>query len=205
MTKILVAFATKMGATKGIAEEIAGELNRTFDDVQISDAAAALDVAEYDAAIVGSALYASRWRPEAIALLTRLSERRRDIPIWLYQSGPCGPKGVTGPVNAPRRVERLAVILGAGAPTTFGGRIESATAAGFLARRMAKGPMAGDYRDFDEIRRWASRIAAALTVPAFAVGTPRRVDGGDQRQVAQVDESRPSLDPLIKARRAGPP
>ena len=39
MTKILVTYATKMGATKGIAEEIAHELHRTFSHVRISDAA----------------------------------------------------------------------------------------------------------------------------------------------------------------------
>ena len=87
MTNLLVAFATKMGATKGIAEEIAGELHRTFDDVRISDAAAALDVA-------------GMTRPSWVARCTLRaggprrsrcspgcpSEWRRGIPIWLTRA-----------------------------------------------------------------------------------------------------------------------
>lgn len=164
MTKVLVAYGTKMGATREIATAIAEQLTQAGADVHLTSAedAAALD--RYDALVVGSALYAGRWRPAAVDLLVRQAKTRSTIPVWLFQSGPCG-EDAGGQPPAPKRVRQLAVTMGSAAPTTFGGRLELASAQGFLARRMAKGPMAGDYRDFELIRRWADGIAVHLALP----------------------------------------
>jgi menaquinone-dependent protoporphyrinogen oxidase len=51
---------------------------------------------------------------------------------------------------------------------TFGGRIEPATAKGFIAKKMAKGPHAGDFRDDERIRHWADGIADQLNAPKHA-------------------------------------
>ena len=58
--------------------------------------------------------------------------------------------------------------LGAPVPMTFGGRIEPATAKGFIAKKMAKGPNAGDFRDDGRIRQWADGIAEELKSPKHA-------------------------------------
>lgn len=74
------------------------------------------------------------------------------------------------PRAGPGQVAAQAIALGADQPTTFGGRIEPATAKGFLATNMAKGDLAGDYRDFGEIAAWARGIAAELTASATSSG-----------------------------------
>ncbi|MEP6979439.1 MAG: flavodoxin domain-containing protein [Nakamurella sp.] len=169
MTSVLVAYATKMGGTKDIATAIGAQLAGTGLNVTVRDANDVKALDGYDAVVIGSALYTGRWRGEAVAVLARQAEKGAATPVWLFQSGPCG-----GPVPdvtpAPKRVQQLAAAVGAAAPTTFGGRLEPATARGFVARRMAKGRLAGDFRDFDAIRAWADDIAATLAVPTPVTG-----------------------------------
>jgi menaquinone-dependent protoporphyrinogen oxidase len=125
------------------------------------------DIKAYDALVIGSAIYANRWRPEAIRLLS-LADRGNPIPVWLFQSGPLGEGAETMQVEIPKKVARLVEALGAPVPMTFGGRIEPATAKGFIAKKMAKGPNAGDFRDDGRIRQWADGIAEELKSPKHA-------------------------------------
>jgi menaquinone-dependent protoporphyrinogen oxidase len=172
MTNVMVAYATKMGATREIAEAIGDELRKVGIQVTLSNANDVDSLDGYDAAVVGSALYMLRWRPEAIKVLTHQAKRGKRIPIWLYQSGPCDNDSDRTRVPTPKRVLRLATTIGAAPATTFGGRIEPGSAKGFLARKMAKGPMGGDYRDFDVIRQWARGIAEKLAMPTSTPSQP---------------------------------
>ncbi|HEX7307665.1 flavodoxin domain-containing protein [Lentzea sp.] len=160
MTEILVAYATKMSGTKEIAEAIAERIRSAAHEVTVLDAAEVRTVAPYKAVVLGSALYAGRWRPEAVKLLKRNADLLARRPVWLFHSGPLGAEQV--PQRAPHKVRELAARIGAEEPATFGGRITPETAVGFLAKRMATGPMAGDYRDWEAIELWAYRIAQQL-------------------------------------------
>ena len=167
MIKVLVAYATKMGGTKGIADTIGDELTRDGIEAHVHNAADVTDLKAYDAAVIGSAIYTNRWRPEAIRLLS-LADRGSPMPVWLFQSGPLGEGAKTMQVEVPKKVARLAESLGAPVPVTFGGRMEPATAKGFIAKKMAKGPNAGDFRDDGRIRHWADGIAEELNAPKHA-------------------------------------
>jgi menaquinone-dependent protoporphyrinogen oxidase len=170
VTLVFVAYATKMGGTRDIATAIGEQLKTAGMQVTVCDAHDVRTLDGYDAAVIGSALYTGRWRPEAVALLADHAEHGKAMPVWLFHSGPCG-KHAADEVPAPKRVQHLADAVGAAKPITFGGRLEPATARGFIARRMATGPMAGDFRDFDRIRRWADTITSQLAVPT-PIGTP---------------------------------
>ncbi|MET8764898.1 flavodoxin domain-containing protein [Lentzea sp. NPDC004782] len=160
MAEVLVAYATKMGGTKEIAEAIAARIRAASHEVIVLDAAKVRSVEPYKAVVLGSALYAGRWRPGAVRMLKRTEHALARKPVWLFHSGPLGASQV--PQRAPRRVRELAARIGADQPITFGGRLTAQTAAGFLARKMARGPMAGDYRDWDAIDQWAHSIAEHL-------------------------------------------
>jgi menaquinone-dependent protoporphyrinogen oxidase len=175
MTTVLVAYASKMGSTKEIAEVIGVELARVGLDVQVRDACDVTTVHGYDAVVVGSAIYADKWRPDAVRVVGLIVDKTEDVgpsPTWLFHSGPCGAAAAASDVVAPKRVRQAAHQLGVAPPVTFGGRLEPATAKGFIARKMAKGKMAGDFRDFDRIREWAASIAAQLTAHPVDLAAP---------------------------------
>ncbi|GAB3899810.1 flavodoxin domain-containing protein [Kibdelosporangium lantanae] len=157
MTTVLVAYATKMGSTGEIAQRIGRAIEAAGYEVSVLPARDVPDVDSYDAVVVGSALYARRWRREAVRFLTRHRTALGTRMLWLFHSGPCGPDA-DAPQPTPANVRRLTGALA----ITFGGRLDPATAQGFLARRMATGPLAGDFRDWDRIDAWATEIVATL-------------------------------------------
>jgi menaquinone-dependent protoporphyrinogen oxidase len=166
-TTVLVAYASKMGSTQEIATEIAAVLAAAGLDARVRDAAEVSNLDGYDAVVLGSAIYTARWRPDAIAVLQLLAERAdqlRPVPSWLFQSGPCGDHA-DAPVPTPKKVAKYVGRIGTAPPVTFGGRLDPATATFFIARKMADGPLAGDYRDFDQVRQFAQSIAKRLTAP----------------------------------------
>jgi menaquinone-dependent protoporphyrinogen oxidase len=170
MTRILVASATRHGSTAEIAAEIADVLHREVPggSVDVRDAAEAGEVADFDAAVIGSAVYMGRWLPAARDLVEGHREVLSAMPVWLFSSGPLGDPSVPG--DEPTDVAALAAAVGARGHGLFAGRldrqelrwVERATT------RLVHAPE-GDFRDHDAIRQWASGVASALTA-----GSPRR-------------------------------
>ncbi|HEU4947151.1 MAG TPA: flavodoxin domain-containing protein [Kribbella sp.] len=159
---VLVAYATKMGSTAGIAEAIGAELRRGGHRVDVRDVAEVGSIAAYDAVVLGSAVYIRRWRPEAVRFLRRHADELRERQVWLFHSGSLGADKDT-PQSLPRNVVRLVHRIGATPPVTFAGRLDPAAARGFLAGRLARGDLAGDFRDWDRIARWARDVSSAIS------------------------------------------
>lgn len=159
--KVLVAYASKMGATQEIAEAIGAELRARGHQVDVTEVTSVGSIAPYDAVVLGSAIYIRRWRPEAVRFLRHNADQLAGRQVWLFHSGPVGPDKDQAQ-DMPPAVRRLADEIGAAPAVTFAGRLERDTAKGFLARRLATGDMAGDSRDWDKIRTWAAQISAAI-------------------------------------------
>jgi menaquinone-dependent protoporphyrinogen oxidase len=160
MTGVLVAYATKMGSTKDIAEAIGEELKRRGLHAEVHNVREVVVAPEfYDAVVLGSAVYATRWRPEATRFVNRHATTLATRPVWLFESGWIGKR--PNPLVATPGGRRRAARISAAPPTVFGGRIDPALATGFFDRMVAK-TMSGDSRDFDEIRAWAGQIAETL-------------------------------------------
>jgi menaquinone-dependent protoporphyrinogen oxidase len=160
MARVLVAFGSKRGGTAGIAEMVADRLREAGVDADLSPAAKVRNVQDYDGVVVGSALYAGRWRPEAVRVLRRLAKAPAHPPVWIFHSGPLGDEGASKPQDLPGKVATLASRLEAPPVVTFGGRLEDDTK-GFIASKMAK-RMAGDWRDREQIWAFADGVAATL-------------------------------------------
>ncbi len=160
MTRVLVVYASKRGGTEGIAEAIADRLREDDLDVDLRPAGKARGLRDYDAVVLGSALYAGRWLPDAVRVLRRLAKDPRHPPVWVFHSGPLGDKGASKPISLPGKVATLAGKVGAPPVVTIGGRLVE-DADGFIAGKMAK-KVAGDWRSPDDIRAFADRVAAAL-------------------------------------------
>lgn len=160
MTRVLVAYATKMNGTKGIAEVIGDELTARGLKVEVRNVREADSPDYYDAVVLGSAVYAARWRPEAKHWFNQHADELARHPVWLFESGWVGKQPPT--ISPTPGGRKRATRLGAGPPTVFGGRLDPSLASGLVDRMLAK-RMPGDARDFDEIRAWAGQVADALT------------------------------------------
>jgi menaquinone-dependent protoporphyrinogen oxidase len=117
--------------------------------------------ARFDAAVVGSGLYAGHWRREAVRLLKRLARSGAAPRVWLFHSGPLGDEHADDPQAPPGKVQALAERLGAHDVVTFGGRLAE-DAQGFIAKAMARNGKAGDWRDPDQAAAWGNAIADEL-------------------------------------------
>ncbi len=171
---VLVAFASKHGATAEIAQAIGDALQATGLRVDVQPAHSVRSLAPYRAVILGSAVYAGRWRREALRLLRRPDLKGREV--WLFSSGPVG-EDPDDPAQAerwtkPAAVQTAAAAIGAHEVRVFGGRV--AEDAGFIRKKMARTMPAElrDRRDWQEITAWAQVIAGALTGPAAVVYVP---------------------------------
>jgi menaquinone-dependent protoporphyrinogen oxidase len=161
MAKVLVAYGSKMGGTAGIAERVAETLRARGHEVTLAPAGEVPRKATFDAAVVGSGIYAGRWRGEAIRLLKRLAGAGDSMPVWLFHSGPLGDDHGDDPQAVPQSVQALAERMGAREVVTFGGRLPE-DAEGFIAKAMARNGQAGDWRRLDQVTAWAKTIADEL-------------------------------------------
>ncbi|GAB3975519.1 flavodoxin domain-containing protein [Actinoallomurus acanthiterrae] len=160
MTQILVAYGSRHGGTAEIAHWIGEELRKAGLRVDVCDARSVREVTPYHAAILGGAVYAGRWQRDARRLARKQERVLREMPVWLFGSGPLGG-GAGEPLRLPGwGMRRIAERLGARDHVTFGGRLRK-DVRGLLSAPLAK-RFAGDYRDEEAVRAWARRIAAEL-------------------------------------------
>ena len=68
---VLVAYASRFGSTRGIAECIAEKLQQQGTPAEAQLVEAAGDLGGYDAFVVGSAVFAGRWMEEATGFVRR--------------------------------------------------------------------------------------------------------------------------------------
>src|SRR5687767_10683269 len=90
MTKVLVVYGSRHGATRGIAERIGEVLRTQGSDVTVvsADHAAPDAVRGGDAFVVGSGVYMGSWLDEPLDFLRRNHEALASRPTWLFSSGP---------------------------------------------------------------------------------------------------------------------
>lgn len=159
--KVLVATASKHGATSEIGQRVGDVLDKAGHDVTVTAADRVDDVEGYQAVVLGSAVYAGRWMKEAQKLADKIADLPEAPMVWLMSSGPVGnpPKPEEDPVD----VAEIATALGAHGHRLFAGKIDRSIL-GFGERAIVTALRApdGDFRDWDEITAWASDIARAL-------------------------------------------
>lgn len=159
--RVLVAYGSKNGGSAGIAETIGQALRAQGLDAEVRPAAKVRDVALYDAVVLGGALYMSRWHGDAVRFARRHARVLRGRPVWLFSSGPLDSSADEHDIPPVRAADRAGRLLRARQHVTFGGRL-SAEVTGWVARRMVRDGLCGDFRNPDRIRGWAGRIAAEV-------------------------------------------
>ncbi len=159
--RVLVAFGSARGGTEGLAEMVASELRDRDITVDVLPAAQVRRLDDYDAVIVGGALYAFRWHRAARRFVKRHTPELRKRPVYFFSSGPLDDSATTRDIPPVKGVSALMQRIGARDHVTFGGRL-SADARGFPASAMAK-KQSGDWRDPAQVRDWTRTVAAQLS------------------------------------------
>jgi menaquinone-dependent protoporphyrinogen oxidase len=116
--------------------------------------------------VLGSAVYIGRWRKEAAKFLKDNEQALAEKPVWLFSSGPMGEgdaaeltqgwrfPGALQPVADRIQPRDIAIFHGVVDPSKLN----------FLERWVLnniKSP-AGDFRDWEAIGAWATKVAAAV-------------------------------------------
>lgn len=172
---ILVAYASRHGATAGIAERIAERLRAAGLEADCRPVGAVKDIAAYDAFVIGGATYMFHWLREATAFVKRNVAVLATRPVWLFSSGPLGTEEVDAKgqdvrtVSEAREIPALRSAIHARDHRVFFGAFDGGVkAVGFTEHLVLILPAAraafpdGDFRDWAEIEIWADGIAKEL-------------------------------------------
>jgi len=165
--KVLVTAASMHGATAEIAQVIGQTLSEQGLEVTVLPPRDVTSVEEYDAVVIGSAVYVGHWLDAAKDLVNRCHDGLVTRPVWLFSSGPVGdPAGKLARAmdTDPADVVGIRVSTGALDHRMFAGRLD---------RRLLTRPqrvslvvfrgLEGDFRDWGAVRQWADAIARQLT------------------------------------------
>ncbi|MGV8977795.1 MAG: flavodoxin domain-containing protein [Cellulomonas sp.] len=171
---ILVLYASKHGATQGIAERIGVTLTSSGQRVAVRPVNDAGVIDGYDAYVIGSAIYMGHWLKPAVQLVANHRGLLAAHPVWLFSSGPLGtertdPEGKDlREASEPKETAELLAAIQPREHRGFFGALDpgALTLPERTLRRLpaARAIMpAGDFRDWTDIEHWARGIAEELT------------------------------------------
>jgi len=165
--RILVTVASRHGATREIGSVVARVLTEAGHDVDELDPEMVSEVRDYDAVVLGSAVYTAHWLPAARALAERCAPDLVNRPVWMLSSGLATQPAASA--NSPHEVQQLRENLGARAHRSFAGRLIRSELT-FAERALISGARAreGDHRDLDAVAAWAGQIVDELAAMRHA-------------------------------------
>jgi len=192
MSRAWVAYGTKHGSTRLIAERIGDCLRRNGFEVTVRPADESVDRSEgLDLVVLGGALYIGRWHRSARRFLRRHREDLAGVPVAVFGSGPLGPEPAAW--NSSRRqldrtLRRFAWLRPV-AVTVFGG-------ADPPGRSTAR-----DLRDWDAVERWAAELPGLTG--SSGLGDPDGSDDLDERVDRRAGMVPADAGPARRYRRGG--
>jgi len=173
--KILVAYATAHGSTAEVAEFIGKTLQDREFDVTVANVEQVNDAEAYDVFILGSAIHGGMWLTEMSRFLEQFATILIERPVFFFMT--CirvledgGYKHAVENYINREMLERFDMQE----LTAFAGKLdltridwdERWTLAARYDGSAAPGSYNRDYRDWEVIRKWTSRVADKLLTGA---------------------------------------
>jgi menaquinone-dependent protoporphyrinogen oxidase len=163
---VLVAYATRNGSTREVAEAVMGTLRACGADARLQ---AARDVRRlaprFELIVLGAPIYSGRWHRDAHRFLKRHRKELGTVPIAVFGMGPRRPDPEAWLRSRAQLDRALAKHdwLEPVAVTVFGG-----------ADPPKRDRQRRDLRDWTQIEAWASSLANPSGWPAPAAGQQAR-------------------------------
>jgi menaquinone-dependent protoporphyrinogen oxidase len=163
---VLVVYASRNGATTGIAERLASRISAPGIVTTVRRVDTVESVDGFDAVVLGAPVYDQTWPPEAERFVAAHAEQLAAHPLWLFSVGSFGDEGrLIGMLarKEPRDIEATLAKLRPRAYRVFRGVIQKHQWP-FWSRLLFHlfGGRFGDHRDWPAIEAWGAEIGAAL-------------------------------------------
>lgn len=159
--RVLIAFATFAGATQDVAAEIGKTLGARGFAVDAIPILQEPRVEGYQAVLVGSAVYGSKWRSEAIEFVKTNQEALNRVPVVFFSVCLAGLSNDEATLS-----QRLDIVYGPlrpfvqpAAEVLFAGKVDQHGASLFLPGGLARLFPTLDFRDWNKIRAWAQTVS----------------------------------------------
>jgi menaquinone-dependent protoporphyrinogen oxidase len=173
--RTLVGYWSGTGCTEGVAQRIGAKIRSAGAQADVRPLDDAVDVAGYDAVVVGSSVRAHSWHARANRWVAKNADMLGHMPVWFFTVGAAmieRPENAAETRSATDKLisktgvspRDIGVFAGWNEPTRF-------NAVERLVMRIARAPQ-GDHRDWNAIDGWADAVASQLveaTSPRSAV------------------------------------
>lgn len=163
MTKrVLVAYASRHGSTKEIAERIADELSAMDTPATTAEMKSVSSVNEFDLIILGAPLYMGKLEKDFSRFISRFGSDLEKTQVAGFAVGLAPIKNDSQAVQ--EAMDTLTAGFGTIKPISvalFAGRLDPEKLS-FISRKiiaMVKAPT-GDFREWDKISAWAREIGS---------------------------------------------
>lgn len=165
---VLVTAVSRHGSTSDVADRLADVLREELDatpwSVERREPDQVRDVEEFDAIVIGSAVYMGRWTGQAKRLVRRL-DGHTFTGVWLFSTGPVDPAEPKPELARSVLTDHPDIVD----HVIFGGclDVDRLSVPERVLVRALKVP-SGDYRSWPAIEGWASEIASRLALVSAA-------------------------------------
>ena len=164
--KILVAYASKYGATQEIAEKVGEVLQKEGILIDIMPLKKVKKLADYQAAVIGAAVYIGQWYKPTTKFLKKNESALAAMPVWIFSAGPSGkgdPVELLKGWKYPPLMQSVIDNIKPQDTAVFHGNLNVDKMKGlekWIVKRV--GGDVGDFRDWDMINAWAKKVAQAI-------------------------------------------
>ncbi len=162
--KVLIAYATRAGSTTEVAKKIAEVLSAKGFEVEVLPVKKVKSLSPYRAVILGSAIRAAHWLPEAAQFVEDHKTELCGLPTAFFTVS------LTMSENTEENVRKVAAFVDPvralcppKAEAFFAGKMDAKTLS-IPTRMMIKAMKTreGDFRDWDAVSAWAEEAASKL-------------------------------------------
>lgn len=168
--KLLVTYATRTGATAGVAQAIAGTLAENNFLVDLQPVQEVKEIAQYQAVVAGSAINGGAWLPEALQFVQahQVELRGKPFAAFLVCMTLAMKNGAQYRSHVSSWLEPVRTLVRPASEGFFSGALEIKRIPSFSDRLKFRMSVLsgvwkeGDQRDWEAIRAWTESLAPLL-------------------------------------------